>query len=82
MVDDTAFPVFVNESNIKNIVTCTGKTETPTDRLLHGAHKNKVQPQKETLSECKVHTRKSYDNHFSFNSYETSNVIVDETVTL
>ena len=44
MADDTAFSVFVDESNIENLVTCTGKTEAPAEQLLHGADKNKMQP--------------------------------------
>ena len=45
MADNTANPAFVDESNIENLVTCTGKTETPTEQLLYGADKDKVQPQ-------------------------------------
>ena len=30
MADDTAFSVFVDESNIENFATCTGKTEAIT----------------------------------------------------
>ena len=46
MADDTANPAFVEESNIENLITCTEKTaETPTEQLLHGTDKDKVQPQ-------------------------------------
>ena len=45
MADDTANPAFVDESNIDNLLTCTEKTETPTEQLLHGAAKDKIQPQ-------------------------------------
>ena len=44
MADDTAFSVFVDESNIENLVACAGKTEAPTEQLLHRADKNKMQP--------------------------------------
>lgn len=42
MPNDTPFPVFVNERNVKILTTCTGKTETstlPSEQLLHGADK-------------------------------------------
>ena len=51
----------------RNLAASTGKTEKPTEQLLHGA--NKVQPRKETLSKCKVHTRKSDGNDSSYSSY-------------
>ena len=35
MADDTAVPSFVGESNIENLVTCTGKTEITKEQLLH-----------------------------------------------
>ena len=62
MTNDAAFPVGVDDGNIKNFVTCTRKTETPPEKLLHGAGKDKVQPWKETLSKRNVLTRKSDDN--------------------
>ena len=52
MPNDTPFPVFVNERNVKILTTCTGKTETstlPSEQLLHGADKNKEQLRKETF---------------------------------
>ena len=58
MVDYTAVPAFVDESNTENLITCTRKTEIPTEQLLHRADKGKVQPRKETISKRKVHTRK------------------------
>ena len=67
VADDTAFTFFVDESNIENLVTYTGKTETPTEQLLHGADKDKMLPRKETISKCKVHTRKSDGNDSSYN---------------
>ena len=72
----------MDENNIENLVTCTGKTEPPTEQLLHGADKNKAQPRKEIPSKCKVHTRKSHGNDCSYNSYETSdsNFIANENL--
>lgn len=52
MPNDTPFPVFVNERNVKILTTCTGKTEIstlPSEQLLHGADKNNEQPRKETF---------------------------------
>ena len=72
VADDTAFPVFLDESKIENLVKCTGKTEIPTEQLLHSADQDKVLSQKETLSKCKVHTRKSDDSNYNNNSYVTS----------
>ena len=60
-------PSFCGWSYIENLAASTGKTEKPTEQLLHGA--NKVQPRKETLSKCKVHTRKSDGNDSSYSSY-------------
>ena len=37
MIDDTAFPVFVDKTNNEKIAICTRKTETPREKLLHGA---------------------------------------------
>ena len=83
MADDRVLPVFVDENNLENLVTCTGKTETTTGKLLHGADEDKVQFWKETFSKCKVHTRKSDGNDSSYNSYEASdsNFIADENLT-
>ena len=82
MVDDTAFSIFMDQSNIENLVTCTGKTEAPKKQLPHGADKNKVQPRKEMPSKCKVHMSKLHGNDSSCNSYETSNsnFIADENL--
>ena len=55
---------------IENLVASPGKTEKPTEQLLYGA--DKVQPRKETLSKCKVHTRKSDGNDSSYSSYEVN----------
>ena len=46
MADDAAIPGFVDKTNMKNLETCTGKIETSTEQLLHGADKDKVQPRK------------------------------------
>ena len=56
MADNTVFAVFVDESNIEILVTCTGKIEAPTEQLLHGGDKYKMQPQKEIPSKSNVHT--------------------------
>ena len=53
MADDPAFPVFIDESNVENLVTCTVKAETPTELVLHGA--DKAQPR---IEKRKFHTRK------------------------
>ena len=79
MADDTAFPFFLDGNNIENLVICTGNTETPTKQLLHGVEKDKLRSRKETLSKCRVHTRKSDGNDSSFNSYEQ--VTGDENLT-
>lgn len=63
-------PSFCGWNYIENLAASTGKTEKPTEQLLHGA--NKVQPRKETLSKCKVHIRKLDCNDSSYNSYEVS----------
>ena len=34
-MEDTAVPAFVGESDIENLVTCTGKTEITKEQLLH-----------------------------------------------
>lgn len=66
----------------KNNVTWTGKTETPTEQLLHGAAKDKVQSRKEALSKCKILTRKSDGSDSGYNSYEASDssFIADENL--
>ena len=66
----------------KDNVTWTGKTETPTEQLLHGAAKDKVQPRKEALSKCKILTRKSDGSDSGCNSYEASDssFIADENL--
>ena len=61
MPNDTPFPVFVNERNVKILTTCTGKTETstlPSEQLLHGADKNNEQLRKETFWKRKVQSKK------------------------
>ena len=67
MADDPAFPVFIDESNIENLVICTVKAETPTELVLHGA--DKAQPR---IEKRKFHTRKSDGIDSIHNSYETS----------
>ena len=61
MADDTAFSVFVDESTIENLVTCTGKTEAPTEQLLHGADKNKVSLKNKFLQNVKF----TQENHMA-----------------
>ena len=70
----------MDETNLENLVTCTGKTETTTGKLLHGADEDKVHLWKETFLKCQVHTRKSDGSDSSYNSYEASdsNFIADE----
>ena len=70
------------KSKIENLVTCTGKTKTPAEQLLHGADKDNLQPQKETLSKHKVHTRKPDGKDSSYNSSEVSdsNFTADENL--
>ena len=46
MADDTVLQIFADENNIKSLVTCNGKIETPTENLLHSTDKDKVQPRK------------------------------------
>ena len=48
VADNTAFTIFMDKSNLGNLVTCTGKTEKNTEQLLC-ADKDKVEPQKETF---------------------------------
>ena len=41
MIDDTAFPAFVDKSNNEKTAIRTRKTETPREKLLHGADVDK-----------------------------------------